>query len=234
MFASTLPVEVELSACDGDYCGPSRGLRRRERPENLRQDRLARRSHRAICLWVPVTFLLGERNVWLCCFDRSGPARDRAAGACPQPWRTGWTPQSRRLCIANDPNGARRLWLGRWGGWILLPVSTGALSAALWIGTQSTVPADGETSVAMEAWTITLAVCLLILFIAAGWAVLVTAAYLQPGGGVPLVGIEGLRRHDSSVGSYIELRRVHQRFADAVEPSTAMFLQVLLRIESTV
>lgn len=111
----------------------------------------------------------------------------------------------------------RRLWLGRWGGWILLPVSTGALSAALWIGTQSTVPTDGETSVAMEAWTITLAVCLLIWFIAAGWAVLVTAAYLQPGGGVPLVGIEGLRRHDPLVGSYIELRRVHQRFADAVE-----------------
>jgi hypothetical protein len=127
----------------------------------------------------------------------------------------------------------RRLWLGRWGGWILLAVSTGALSAILWIGTQSTVLAGSETGVAMQAWTIMLAVCLLIWLIAASWAVLVTSAYLQPGGGVPLVGIEGLRRHDPVVGSYIEFRRVHQRFAEAVEAQYRNVSAARSEIETT-
>ena len=107
--------------------------------------------------------------------------------------------------------GARqRLWLGRWGTWILLPVSTGFLLLILY---GSTRDAD---DLFVRVIQITLVVAAIIWVVAASWALLVTAAYLQPGGGVPLVGLQGLMRQDPTLGSYVELRGVHQHFADAV------------------
>lgn len=104
----------------------------------------------------------------------------------------------------------RRLWVGRWGGWVLLAVSTGVLVLVL------SVFNVARTDSYAFAVDVTFAVAALAWFIAAGWAVLVTAAYLQPGGGVPLVGVTGLTRQDTSRGPFVELRGVHQHFADAV------------------
>jgi hypothetical protein len=102
---------------------------------------------------------------------------------------------------------AWRLSLGRWGGWVLLAaIFTAVVAASIVPRVQEIVGPAGPNVllVAAVAWVV-----------AAVWVVLLTADYLQPGGSVPLVGIQGLLM-EGPVGPYVELRGVHPRFAEAV------------------
>ena len=106
-------------------------------------------------------------------------------------------------------NAARRLRIGRWGGVILLAVvSIIAIAAAI----VSPPTVQGVLGFYLQIGILVFAG---VWFIAVIWVALVAAAFLQPGGGVPLVGIQGLHMQ-SPIGAYVELHRVHKNFADAV------------------
>jgi hypothetical protein len=52
---------------------------------------------------------------------------------------------------------------------------------------------------------------------AALWGWVFAGYYLRPEGGIPFVGIEGVRMVDPSLGPCVELYGVSERFADALE-----------------
>ena len=90
------------------------------------------------------------------------------------------------------------LWLGRLSGWAPLVICT---------------------LVIFSSWrNLALVIAAAVTWLAAAlWGWVLASYYLRPEGGVPFVGVDGVRRVDPLLGPCVELYGVSERFADAME-----------------
>ncbi len=126
----------------------------------------------------------------------------------------------RRSCSLPMTNTARdRLWMGRWGGFLVLPLTTVVLTVA------ATAPVRPSDTLYDVALTVVAVASLVLWLITAVWLVWIAYAYIRPGAGVPIFGVRALLRRDKSLGQCVELRGVHREFADAVTAQYEVVVQ---------